>query len=260
MAMREEMERQGNWLFRFRGVLPIIILAMAFGQYAYTELYNGDTILQSSPYEYIYSMVCLLISLFGLAIRVYTVGHTPDKTSGRNVKEQVAEELNTTGIYSVVRNPLYLGNFFMWFGIALLTQNGWFVVAFLLFYWVYYERIIYAEEQFLSRKFGAAYDSWAASTPCFVPRLHSGIHPTYKFSWRKVILKEKNGFVAVLIIFSALDLLGSLLTGYPPVYLWLTYAAIASIVGYGILKYIKHKKRWAHRRQLKHAQKVDSAK
>ena len=53
----------------------------------------------------------LLVSLFGLAVRVRTAGHTPDRTS---------DEPNTTGIYSVMRNPLYVGDLFKWPGIALL--------------------------------------------------------------------------------------------------------------------------------------------
>jgi len=102
-----------------------------------------------------------LISLCGLAIRVYTVGHTPANTSGRNTAGQLAESLNTTGIYSLVRHPLYLGNFFMWLGVALLIANFWFVIAFVFAYWIYYERIMFAEEQFLRTKFGPTYVEWA---------------------------------------------------------------------------------------------------
>ena len=64
----------------------------------------------------------LLVSLFGLAVRVRTAGHTPDRTSDRRTAEgQVADEPNTTGIYSVMRNPLYFGDLFKWPGIALLS-------------------------------------------------------------------------------------------------------------------------------------------
>ena len=62
----------------------------------------------------------LLVSLFGLAVRVRTAGHTPDRTSDRRTAEgQVPDEPNTTGIYSVMRNPLYVGDLFKWPGIAL---------------------------------------------------------------------------------------------------------------------------------------------
>ena len=73
-------------------------------------------------------------------------------TSGRNTSEgQVADTINQTGMYSMVRHPLYVGNFIMWLGIALFTASIWFVLLFIAVYWLYYERIMYAEEQFMRR-------------------------------------------------------------------------------------------------------------
>ena len=144
---------------------------------------------------------CLFIALFGLVIRSYTVGHTPANTSGRNTEGQLADTLNQTGIYSTVRHPLYLGNFFMWLGVAMLTENLWFIIAFIFIYWVYYERIMYAEEQFLRSKFGLTYTTWAGSTPAFLPRFSQFVKPSLPFSWKKVLKKEKNGLVAVFMLF-----------------------------------------------------------
>ena len=131
-------------------------------------------------------------------IRIYTVGHTPVGTSGRNTAGQVADSLNTTGIYSVVRHPLYLGNFLMWLGIALLTCNIGFVTAFILGYWIYYERIMYAEEQFLRRKFGDTYLHWAEQTPAFLSRFNRFKPSGLPFSWKKVAKKKKT----VCLLFS----------------------------------------------------------
>jgi len=59
--------------------------------------------------------IAIALSMFGFIIRAIAIGTTPKGTSGRNTKEgQVAESLNTKGIYSMVRHPLYLGNYFMW--------------------------------------------------------------------------------------------------------------------------------------------------
>jgi len=176
MLLKNQMEKQGNWLFRFRGILPLIVLVFAVYEYAQTELHPELYPLEETTYEYFYEMFCLLVALLGLGIRIMTVGYTPANTSGRNTQGQLADELNTTGMYSLVRNPLYVGNFFMWLGVAMLTMNLWFIAAFIMMYWVYYERIIYTEEKFLENKFGAAYAEWAANTPCFVPRL-KGCNP-----------------------------------------------------------------------------------
>lgn len=244
MALQEELERQGNWLFRYRGILPIIILFVGISVYIHAELYPEMFFLERTPYEIYYEMACLFIGLVGLSIRVYTVGYTPDNTSGRNTFDgQVAETLNTTGIYSIVRHPLYLGNFFMWFGIALLTGNFWFIISFCLFYCVYYERIMFSEEQFLRRKFGTGYLQWAEKTPAFFPNFKLFRKPSLKFSWRKILKKEKNGFLALFLIFFGFNFIGEWIEKEYHYNYFLFFMCLFSIFGYCILKYLKKKTR-----------------
>ncbi|MDR1090452.1 MAG: isoprenylcysteine carboxylmethyltransferase family protein [Prevotella sp.] len=244
MALKEELEQQGNWLFRYRGVLPIIILFIGTYLYWQTELHPETFILEETPYEVYFEMICLAISLSGLGIRVYTVGYTPANTSGRNTADgQVADTLNTTGIYSVVRHPLYLGNFLMWLGVCLLTGNLWFIIAFCLLYWVYYERIMFAEEQFLTGKFGTVYTEWASKTPAFLPDFKSFVKPTLSFSWKKVLKKEKNGLLALFLIFCMFDLSGEWIEQQESYNYFLITACLLSIFSYCILKYLKKKTR-----------------
>jgi protein-S-isoprenylcysteine O-methyltransferase Ste14 len=239
MALKEEFEEQGNWLFRYRSLLPLIILSIGVILFVRNKLYPESFYLENTPYLVYYEYFCLSITLFGLAIRVYTVGHTPQNTSGRNTEGQVADSLNTTGIYSIVRHPLYLGNFFMWMGPALLTGQFWFMVALVLFYWLYYERIMFAEEQFLTRSFGDVYLNWAKNRPAFIPSFKNFKKPSLSFSWKKVLKKEKNGLAAVFIIFAVFDVLGKTLkheTDYNKFYL---IGCIVTVIMYGILKYFK---------------------
>lgn len=246
MALQEEFERQGVWLFKYRGTLPLVVLAIGMMLFVRTEMYPESFFLQETPYEVSYEMVCLMISLFGLGIRVYTVGHTPANTSGRNVKEQVADTLNTSGIYSTVRHPLYLGNFFMWLGPALVTGNPWFIVAFCFFYWLYYERIMFAEEQFLRRKFGAVYTSWAEQVPAFVPAFKQFRAPELPFSWKKVLKKEKNGLAAIFIIFLIFDVTGQAIEGSRDYNEFIVAMFLITGLMYLVLKYLKKKTRVLH--------------
>lgn len=126
MALREEFENTGNWLFRWRSYLPLIVIGrflLTLREYEYPD--------HSERLDHIWEVVCLIVSFFGLGIRIFTIGHTP-KGSGRNTKHQVAETLNTTGPYFVVRNPLYLGNFFAALGIALFAHLWWLTLIYLL--------------------------------------------------------------------------------------------------------------------------------
>jgi len=98
MALQEEFESQGNWLFRYRSFLPLIILVIGWMLYLRRELHPEEFTLYSPELENYFLAAGLAVGLVGLFIRVYTVGHTPRNTSGRNTKEgQVADSLNQTG-------------------------------------------------------------------------------------------------------------------------------------------------------------------
>lgn len=240
MAIKEELEKQGNWLFKRRGSLPLIILIMGIFFYSRTELNPSSFILEESIYEPYYEFGCLIISMFGFYIRIYTVGHSPHNTSGRNVKEQIADQLNTTGFYSWIRHPLYLGNFFMWLGPALLTGNAWFVIIFILLFWVYYERIIFAEESFLSLKFGETFNRWSSLVPCIIPNFKNFIKPSFPFNWKKVLKKEKDGLISLFIIFEFFDFLGEYLEGRHEYNIVLMVSSGLVIIFYILVRYLKY--------------------
>lgn len=111
MALIEEFEKQGVWLFRYRSVLPLVILFAGILVHTYTVLNPQHFFIEGTHYEMYYTVLCLMVSMAGLVVRVMTVGYTPANTSGRNVTAQIADVLNTKGMYSMVRHPLYLGNF-----------------------------------------------------------------------------------------------------------------------------------------------------
>ena len=200
MALVHEFENSGNWLFKRRSWLPVFIIA---GGILMMYLGNRQAILYDMRDELIF----LGVSLFGEVIRILTVGFTPKNTSGRNtINGQVADELNVTGIYSLLRHPLYLGNFFMWLGPVLFLRSIGDVIVFILLYWLYYERIMFAEEQFLRRKFGDIYDKWSEKVSSFIPYSFNFIRPRLPFSMKNVLKREYNSFVNIFVIFTILDL------------------------------------------------------
>lgn len=203
MRLIEEFEREGRFLFRWRGFLPLVIVPFAL-----VALRDDSKIetLWGHNADHLWAYACMSLSFIGLAIRWITVGFVSPGTSGRNTRAQRAHVLNTTGAYSVVRNPLYLGNFIVILGLALSTKAPWFILLVSLAYWLYIERIIATEEQFLAKKFGAAYEEWARKVPAFVPKLSLWRPAAQSFSLRTVLRREYSGVLAVAASYLALEL------------------------------------------------------
>ena len=203
MSLRNELEKSGSWLFRHRSFLPLLCLPLfAASLITYHYLCGSHQINEW------WQIVCLLVSLVGLAVRIITVGRAPAGTSGRNTRQQVAYSLSTTGMYSIVRHPLYLGNYLIMLGFTLFFHVWWLVLLVSCVYALYYERIMMAEEAFLREQFGPRFEQWAAATPAFIPRFTGWKPSPLPFCWRTVLEREYNAFFLIVAVFFLLDLLG----------------------------------------------------
>jgi len=203
MLLRENFSKTGGFLFRWRSYLPLLMIVIILLAMPYFE-YPGH----SEKLDDIWEIFCMFISCLGIGIRALTIGKAPEGTSGTNTHGQVADVLNTTGMYSIVRNPLYLGNFIIWFGISMFLGLWWFSLIVTLIFWLYYERIIFAEEEFLREKFGESYLMWAQKTPVFIPDIRNWRCAEIPFSFRKVLKNECKSFFAMIIAFVVLEIIG----------------------------------------------------
>ncbi len=200
MALIHSFETEGNFLFRYRGQIPILLFIVAV-----PVIYFTDYLHQALYYQNCLLVIAVILSFLGFLIRAYTIGTTPRGTSGRNTNEQVAEQLNFSGIYSILRHPLYLGNYLMWIGIVLFTYNISFVIIVTLAYWLYYERIMFAEERFLERKFGHQYLDWSMKVPAFIPSFKRYVRSSIPFSFKSVLRREYSGVLATVLGFCFVD-------------------------------------------------------
>ena len=240
MALHEEFNKQGDFLFRNRSYLPLIFLLAGLLVHIGGEVNDAQSDLEWAIEEF--EFICLGICLMGLVMRIITVGYSFRNTSGRNTRTgQVADVLNTRGMYSLVRHPLYVGNFFIWLGVAMITENLWFIFSFVLIFWLYYERIMYTEETYLRMKFGDDYTIWASSTPAVLPNFRSYLKPKCNFSWKKVLRNEKNGFTAIFLLFWLFEFIGEIAEHGKLVFemdFWF-YAAVMSLAIYFNLRLLK---------------------
>ncbi|MCD8519758.1 MAG: isoprenylcysteine carboxylmethyltransferase family protein [Alphaproteobacteria bacterium] len=218
MNIIEKLAHQGNFLFRWRSFLPLFFIIPGFFAISESVLIEekyGDFL------EEIWVYFSFIVSLCGLAIRWVSVGYVPAGTSGRNTKMQRANYLNTTGLYSVVKNPLYLGNFIAMLGVVMSLKVWWLVALGSLTYWIYIERVIVAEEKFLTTKFGQRYIEWAARTPIFIPDFRLWRAPVMPFSFKTVLRREYNGLMAVCSAFFLMEVMVDVFVEREPVIYWL---------------------------------------
>ena len=95
----------------------------------------------------------------------------------------------------------------MWLALILFINIHWFTIIFIMCFWIYYERIIFAEEHFLRQKFGEPYLKWTMKTPIFIPQLRGWEVPNLNFSFRNVLQREYSGFFALFFSFALCDLI-----------------------------------------------------
>ena len=196
----------GNFLFKHRNyVFPLYILGLfvvflTFGP-PKNELDGSETA------ESLLDLAAVIVALTGLTVRGIVIGLAYIKRGGLN-KKVYADNLVTEGMFSVCRNPLYVGNMLIYTGEFMMFGNLWCLLTGVLSFWFIYECIIAAEENFLHNKFGAAYEEYCKDVPRWLPMLSKIPEATagMKFDWKKVIFKDYSTMCSTLVILACIQL------------------------------------------------------
>lgn len=202
MKLVDHFTRSGEIFFEWRSYLPLFLLPLFVASFIGFRYPLG-----SHAADLAWEVGCFLLSMAGVAIRVFTVGTAPRGTSGRNTRGQKATVLNTTGPYSVVRHPLYLGNYVVALGLSFISRTWFLPVIVSLATLLYYERIAAREEEYLESKFGEQFRRWAARVPAMMPTLKHYEPPALLFNWRKALGREFYGIAGVTTTFFILDVI-----------------------------------------------------
>lgn len=114
------------------------------------------------------------ISMFGQAIQIWSFASLS--------KQKV---LACRGPYCLVRNPMYVGRYFLLLGGVLLTTNLPLAAVFTVCYYFYVINRVAREEELLSGIFGEDYTRYCAQVNRFWPSLRTiDINNVCFFSWR----------------------------------------------------------------------------
>jgi protein-S-isoprenylcysteine O-methyltransferase Ste14 len=185
------LERWGTFLFKFRDVVvPAVILATIV---ATRPAFPGGRRAADLWLNLLGIMVCTA----GQALRITVIGYKYIVRVGKN-KQVHAEDLVTEGIFALARNPLYVGNILVLFGIFIIWNAALLYLIAVPFTLIGYKAIVTAEEAFLRQKFGAAYDAYCASTNRWFPdfRKAPAALKNIPFNWRRVLIREYGSWTA----------------------------------------------------------------
>jgi protein-S-isoprenylcysteine O-methyltransferase Ste14 len=193
------MRTIGQFLFRYRNALFPMMIPLFFLP---GPQLSADRI----------SVACIgaALALLGQAMRAFTIGLRYIVRGGRGGRAY-ADDLVTDGVYSLCRNPMYVGNLLIIAGLS-VAANSWTSVLLMptlaLFF---YAAIVAAEEAYLRDKFRNAYDAYCRDVPRWLPRLArlGEALSSSRFHWRRVIVREYGtplGWIVILAIIVLVNL------------------------------------------------------
>jgi len=180
-----------SFFFRNRSFTPIPIVLVMF---YYSESY------------YPFWIYGAFLILFGEIVRFSAVRYAGGRTRTTKVG---ANSLCTSGPYSRTRNPLYIGNLFIYSGMVFFSGGPFMfeLLAFVIFYFFFqYSMIISLEEQKLSSLFGKEYVNYKNNVPRVFPLFTPWVNKskTIPASFSKTLKTEKrtlqNIFLLVFLI------------------------------------------------------------
>ena len=137
---------------------------------SYTPIPIGIMIVYFARPEIMYVCIGVGLLLTGETIRIWSVSYAGGETRTRNVG---AKKLCSSGPYAFVRNPLYVGNMFMYVGVVFIAGAAnilLMVATTLTFFTVQYSLIIALEEEKLEELFGRKYQIYKKNVPAVFPR------------------------------------------------------------------------------------------
>ena len=181
-AEQRRSARIGAVLFRHRGWLPVPFLLVPL-------LARGTM----GPRNWIIGFALIVL---GEAIRLAGVAAAGTVTRRRS---RTVQRLVTYGIFAWMRNPLYVGNFLIWMGFAVISGVLWFIPVAVVLFAVEYTLIVRYEEGVLESIFGEEYLSYKSRTPRWFPRPPAA-RETGEHHWGEAWRSEVSTFLQYAVI------------------------------------------------------------
>ncbi|MBI2601823.1 MAG: isoprenylcysteine carboxylmethyltransferase family protein [Deltaproteobacteria bacterium] len=148
---------------------------------------------------------CCLV-FFGELIRLYSVSFIGGVSRTRS--GSLGGQLVVDGPFRWVRNPLYVGNFFIALGIAVFAGVLWLIALSLILFVFQYASIVKYEESLLLEKFGSEYEAYKTRVPAWLPKRFPSLKDLdWPESFAPALRSEKRTLTAIAIVLFLLVLL-----------------------------------------------------
>ncbi len=200
--MKNQMVRIGNFFFKYRNRAFPLIIALLYLLAVPPQELSGSVFLENMK-----DVAAVLISFSGLALRALVIGYVYIKRGGMN-KKVYAENLVTSGIFGLCRNPLYVGNILIYAGVFLMHGAPLVILFGIGSYLFIYHCIVLSEEAYLEKKFGAGYHEYCRNVGRWIPDFSKFRSATegMQFQFKRVLLKDYTTMASTIIALALTEL------------------------------------------------------
>lgn len=178
-----------NFLFTYRSYTPIpfLVVMLVFARPTLTSIVIG-----------------VVMAGLGESIRFWGVSYAGSET--RTTGAVGGTQLVTSGPYSHVRNPLYVGNILMYVGVGVMSNAlmPYLPLVALAYFLFQYTGIVSLEEEYLARTF-SNWNEYRAVVGKFIPRLKAfNENRELKPNYSRALRSERSSLIAITSIFIVL--------------------------------------------------------
>jgi protein-S-isoprenylcysteine O-methyltransferase Ste14 len=110
------------------------------------------------------------------------------------------KKLTTTGPYMFVRNPMYIGRFFIILGIILMTGSVALMAVYMVAYYFYMVNRVKREEAQLEQIFAQDYLEYKRDVRAYLPTLNKRFAPEQIFVFDRDAFERNSGWVYLLVM------------------------------------------------------------
>ena len=178
----------GGWLFKKRTSLPLpIVLVLLIVPPRWSSF-------SLSPRA---ALAGALVVAVGELLRLWGVHHIGVISRTRNDR---LGPLIDSGPFSLVRNPLYLGNILLWLGFSISARLIWLAPFIVLLLAGEYQAIVRWEERLLESRIGPPYLDYTRRVPRWIPllRMPAPLSGAAAFSWSETFHSERGTLIAIV--------------------------------------------------------------